>query len=55
MKYEIDFIGVNEESSKDAAATCFRFYSPELKRYVIVVYDGGFSVHEKELVELIKK
>ena len=55
MKYEIDFIGVNEESSKDAAATCFRFYSPELKRYVIVVYDGGFSVHGKALVELIKK
>lgn len=55
MKYEIDFIGVNEESSKDAAATCFRFYSPELERYVIVVYDGGFSTHGKAMVELIKK
>lgn len=55
MKYEIDFIGVNEESSKDAAATCFRFYSPELARYVIVVYDGGFSAHGKAIVQLIKK
>lgn len=55
MNYEIDFIGVNEESSKDAAASCFRFYSPVLKRYVIVVYDGGFSTHGKSLVNLIKK
>lgn len=55
MKYEIDFIGVNEESSKDAAATCFRFYSAELGRYVIVVYDGGFLAHGKAMVELIKK
>ena len=55
MKYEVDFIGVNEESSKDAAATCLRFYSQELGRYVIVVYDGGFSAHGKAMVELIKK
>ena len=33
MKYEIDFIGVNEESSKDAAATCFRFYVCRNYRY----------------------
>ncbi|QOX62378.1 MBL fold metallo-hydrolase [Anoxybacterium hadale] len=55
MNYEIDFIGVNEESSKDAAATCLRFYSQELGRYVIIVYDGGFAVHGKAMVKLIKK
>jgi len=54
MNYEIDSIGVNEESSKDAAATCLRFYSQELGRYVIVVYDGGFSTQGKAMVELIK-
>lgn len=55
MQYEIDFIGVNEESSKDASATCFRFYSNELGRYVIVVYDGGFSAHGRAMVKLIRK
>lgn len=55
MKYEIDFIGVNEESSKDASASCFRFYSQECDRYITVIYDGGFSSHGKELVSLIKK
>jgi beta-lactamase superfamily II metal-dependent hydrolase len=55
MNYEIDFIGINEESSRDAAATCLRFYSQELGRYVIIVYDGGFSAHGKAMVELIKK
>lgn len=55
MKYEIDFIGVDDDSSKDAAATCFRFFSQELGRYITVVYDGGFAVHGKALVEHIKK
>lgn len=55
MNYEIDFIGINQESSKDAAATCFRFYSQEFGRYITVVYDGGFSAHGKSLVDLIKK
>ncbi len=54
MNYEIDFIGIDEEG-KDASASCFRFYSQELKRYVTTVYDGGFSAHGKELVKLIKK
>lgn len=55
MNYEIDFIGVNEESSKDAAATCLRYYSQEFGRYVIIVYDGGFSAYGKAMVTLIKK
>ena len=55
MDYEIDFVGINEESSKDAAAACLRFYSQEFSRYITVVYDGGFSAHGKALVELIKK
>ncbi|WP_368233708.1 ComEC/Rec2 family competence protein [Anaerotruncus rubiinfantis] len=55
MNYEIDFIGVDEDSSKDASATCLRFYSQEFGRYVIVVYDGGFSVHGQAMVKHIKK
>lgn len=55
MKYEIDFIGINEESSKDAAACCFRFFSKKHDRFITAIYDGGFSSHGKELVRLIKK
>jgi len=54
MKYEIDFIGINEDS-KDASAVCFRFYSEENQRYIVGVYDGGFKAHGEALVKLLNK
>lgn len=40
MKYEIDFIGINEES-KNADAICFRYFNEYDNRYHIGIYDGG--------------
>lgn len=54
MKYELDFIGI-EEHSKDADAICFRYYDNILKRYVVVVYDGGLQKYGEALTEHLKK
>lgn len=48
MKYELDFLGINEEG-KDADAICFRFYDDSLQRYVVGVYDGGFQKYGEKL------
>jgi beta-lactamase superfamily II metal-dependent hydrolase len=40
MKYEIDFIGIPEETG-DADAICFRYYDDNYGRYRVFVYDGG--------------
>lgn len=40
MKYELEFLGVNEETC-NADAICFRFFSEEDQRYIVGVYDGG--------------
>jgi beta-lactamase superfamily II metal-dependent hydrolase len=53
MRYEIDFIGLKEHT-KDASAVCLRWYSEEAKRYIVIVYDGGFSTHGKALVAHLK-
>jgi hypothetical protein len=40
MNYEIDFIGISEETG-DADAICFRYYDDQYGRYRVFVYDGG--------------
>ncbi len=48
MGYEIDFIGVSEEKSKqDADAIVFRWLENE--KYKVVVYDGGLQAHGEEM------
>lgn len=49
MKYEIDFLGVNEETC-DTDAICFRFFSEEEQRYIVGVYDGGTQKYGEALV-----
>ena len=44
MKYEIDFLGINEKS-QDADAISFRYYDDILHRFVVVVYDGGLKTY----------
>lgn len=44
MKYEMDFIGI-QEKTKDADAICFRYYDEALGRYVVCVYDGGLEAY----------
>ena len=44
MKYEMDFIGIQEET-QDADAICFRYYDEALGRYVVCVYDGGLEAY----------
>lgn len=43
MSYEIDFIGVSEET-KDATAICFRWKNPD-GNYTVGVFDGGISTY----------
>jgi hypothetical protein len=50
MSYEIDFIGIPEETG-DADAICFRYYDNELKRYRVFVYDGGTQKYGEALKE----
>lgn len=47
MAYEIDFIGINEES-KDADAIAFR-WKDEKGNYKIGIYDGGIQTYGEEL------
>lgn len=54
MNYEIDFIGIMEHT-KDASAVCLRWYSEELSRYIVAVYDGGFKIHGEALVDILNK
>jgi len=42
MKYEIDFIGINQKT-KNADAISFRYYDDSLQRFVVGVYDGGLK------------
>ena len=42
MKYEMDFIGLNQET-QNADAICFRYYDDFLQRFVVGVYDGGLK------------
>jgi len=54
MNYEIDFIGI-KENTRDASAICLRWYSEEESRYIVVVYDGGFKIHGEALVDILNK
>lgn len=50
MKYELDFIGVNEET-KDADAIGIHWKKND--EHIIGVYDGGFSIHGENLSNII--
>ena len=50
MNYEIDFLGLNEDSC-DADAICFRYFDEKEQRYIVGVYDGGTSRYGEMLVE----
>ena len=52
MKYELDFIGVNEET-KDADAIGIHWVENDI--HTIGVYDGGFSAHGNALKNIIEK
>ncbi len=54
MKYEVDFIGIDEETT-DADAICFRFFADNLNRYVVGVYDGGTQIYGEALMEHLNK
>lgn len=54
MAFEIDFIGVPKEFSKqDADAIAVRWKADN--SYKVIVYDGGFKVHGEVLVNHMKK
>lgn len=53
MTYEIEFIGLQEETN-DATAICMRWIN-ENGSYTIGVFDGGFALHGKELVNHLNK
>lgn len=53
MAYEIDFIGISEES-KDSDAIAFRWKVDE-KNYKIGVYDGGIQAYGEALVDHLNK
>jgi beta-lactamase superfamily II metal-dependent hydrolase len=50
MNYEIDFIGIQEETG-DADAICFRYYDDSCGRYRVFVYDGGTQKYGEALKE----
>jgi beta-lactamase superfamily II metal-dependent hydrolase len=54
MKYEIDVIGVDEDTT-DADAICFRYYSEKHGRFLTFVYDGGTQEYGNALSEHLKK
>jgi beta-lactamase superfamily II metal-dependent hydrolase len=54
MNYEIDFIGVSEETG-DADAICFRYYDDKHGRYRVFVYDGGTQNYGEALKEHLNK
>lgn len=56
MKYEIEFIGINQgQESKNADAICFRYYDNSLGRFVTGVYDGGFKEYGVALKNHLNK
>ncbi len=54
MNFEIDFIGIDEDT-KDASASCLRFFSSKHDRYIVGIYDGGYKAHGEALVDLLNK
>lgn len=54
MRYELEFIGINEDSC-DADAICMRYFDSELNRYIVGIYDGGIQKYGGALVEHLKK
>jgi hypothetical protein len=48
MNYEIDFIGIPEETG-DADAICFRYYDDKYGRYRVFVYDGSIQKYGEAL------
>ena len=54
MDYELDFIGINESSSKSADAIEIRWKNED-GTYTIGIYDGGFEAYGKELKNHIIK
>lgn len=53
MAYEIDFIGINEET-QDATAICIRWKNND-GSYTIGVVDGGFSAHGEAVKNHLNK
>ena len=51
MSYEIDFIGINE-NSKDATAIAMRWEKTN-GGYIVGIVDGGFQTHGEALTELL--
>lgn len=54
MNYELEFVGINEDSC-DADAICMRFFDTEQNRYIVGVYDGGIQKYGDALVAHLKK
>lgn len=54
MAYEIDFIGINSESKKDADAISLRWKDASGK-YKVAVYDGGLRAHGEKMEEHLKQ
>lgn len=54
MNYELEFIGINEDSC-DADAICMRFFDVAHARYIVGVYDGGIQKYGDSLVSHLKK
>ena len=54
MDYELDFIGINEASSKSADAIGIRWKNED-GTYTIGIYDGGFEAYGEELKNHIIK
>lgn len=48
MPYEIDFIGVNKETTKDATAICMRWKNQD-GSYTVGVFDGGFTEYGEQM------
>lgn len=54
MKYEIDFIGVKEKQCKKDADAIIVKWKKDLETK-IVIYDGGYEAHSKEIVSILEK
>ena len=59
MSYEIDFIGVGDQSKQDADAICFRWKTGQdiwgNPIYKVGVFDGGFQAHGEEMTKILNK
>ena len=54
MKYEIDFMGINQKT-QNADAISFRYYDDSLRRFVVGVYDGGLKDYGAALKDHLNK